>query len=322
MVLPSFLNQLTSLRRGTTRYGLAPHKPVLLLAVIDGFEKGYLWSKEVPISDELLTSFHDYWELLVETKNDANFSLPFFHLGSERSGIWHLKPYEGRVIPVTKSNSIKSFKALKETVIAAIISDEFYRALMNPVQREEIKQVLLNQYFPDKTTEIFKNPVLYSETIEKEILYDPEENYARKIIRKHEQLNQDEWEEEVVLRSHLFRKTVLKIYDHRCAISGMKIGFGNNVSMVDACHIVPFADAQGDIITNGIALSPTFHRAFDRGLVTVSGDYRILVNPRLNDYYPQVGILQFNGLELKLPADSRFYPSPENLEQHRRRFAW
>ncbi|MDO8928889.1 MAG: HNH endonuclease [Bacteroidota bacterium] len=134
-------------------------------------------------------------------------------------------------------------------------------------------------------------------------------------------MNQAEREEEMILRSHIFRKAVLEIYDGRCAISGMKLEFGKNVSMVDACHIVPFSDAQGDTISNGIALSPTLHRAFDRGLVSVSDDYRVLVHPRLTDHFPEVGIRQFNGHELHLPQDSRFYPSPEKFAQHRRRFA-
>jgi putative restriction endonuclease len=71
--MSSLLLQLTSLNRGISKYGNAPHKPILLLSVVDGFEKGYLWGNEVPISEELLTSFHDYWKLLVDTGNDANF---------------------------------------------------------------------------------------------------------------------------------------------------------------------------------------------------------------------------------------------------------
>lgn len=39
----SFLfHQNTSLNRGNTKFGKAAHKSVLLLAVIDGFEKGCL----------------------------------------------------------------------------------------------------------------------------------------------------------------------------------------------------------------------------------------------------------------------------------------
>lgn len=320
--MTSLLLQLTSLRRGPTKFGLAPHKPILLLAVVDGFEKGYLWGNKVPISEQLLTSFHDYWKLLVDTGNDANFSLPFFHLGSEKSGIWQLCSFFGQEIPVTKSNSIKSFRALRETVEYAVLSEELAQALQNPVSRNEIRQALLEAYFPSKTSVFYKSPILYSEQIKKDILYDPEENYARKVIKKFEQMNQAEREEELILRSHLFRKTVLEIYDGRCAISGMKLEFGKNATMIDACHIIPFADAQGDTISNGIALSPTLHRAFDRGIVSVSDDYRVLIHPRLTDYFPQVGLQQFKNKELHLPYDSRFYPSPEKLQQHRTRFAF
>ena len=320
--MPTLLIQLTSLRQGITKFGLAPHKPILLLAVIDGFEKGYLRGREVPISEELLTSFHDYWKLLVDTENDANFSLPFFHLGSEKSGIWQLKPLGDKEIPLTKSNSIKSYRALRETVEYAILSEELAQALQNPVSRTQVKATLLERYFPNKTFLFTKTPVLYSEEVKKDILYDPAENYARKVIRKFEQMNLAEREEELILRSHIFRKAVLEIYDGRCAISGMKLEFGKNVTMVDACHIIPFTDAQGDTITNGIALSPTLHRAFDRGLVSISNDYRVLVHPRLTDHFPEVGIRQFVSHQLHLPQDSRFYPSPEKFAQHRQRFAF
>lgn len=51
-------------------------------------------------------------------------------------------------------------------------------------------------------------------------------------------------------------------------------------------------------------------------------DYRVLVHPRLTDYFPEVGIQQFNHQELQLPSNSKFYPSPGKLQQHRQRFAF
>ncbi|MBA4409489.1 MAG: hypothetical protein C0397_08705 [Odoribacter sp.] len=57
-------------------------------------------------------------------------------------------------------------------------------------------------------------------------------------------------------------------------------------------------------------------------MVSVSDNYRILVHPRLTDHFPDVGIRQFSGYELHLPPNSRFYPSPEKLAQHRSRFAF
>ena len=319
--MDKLLLHLTSLRQGITKYGLAPHKPIMLLAIADGFEKGTLWGKEVPISEELLTIFHDYWKLLVDTQHTPNFSLPFFHLSSESSGIWKLKCWPGKTVPLTKSHSIKSFRALRETVETAILSDELAQGLQDPVQRLEIKAILLERYFPGKLNSLTKTLVLYSESVTKEILYDPSENYARKVIRQYEQMESVAWEEEMILRSHVFKKAIVEVYNGRCAISGMKLEFGATISMVDACHIVPFAQSYDDTIHNGIALSPTLHRAFDRGLVSVSDDYRVLVHPRLRDHYPQVGIQQFNGQELILPPDSRFYPSREKLGEHRKRYS-
>jgi putative restriction endonuclease len=51
-----------------------------------------------------------------------------------------------------------------------------------------------------------------------------------------------------------------------------------NVTMVDACHIVPFSISYDDTITNGLALCPNLHRAFDRGLIAISDDYRVVVS--------------------------------------------
>lgn len=318
--MKNIFQHLTSLRRGSTLFGLAPHKPVLLLAVMDGFEKGRITGKEIFITEDLLTSFYDYWNLLVDTPHTANFALPFYHLSSETSGIWQLNCLPGRSIPLTKSNSIKSFKALRETVMAAVISDEFYQALQIPEQQKELKETLINTYFPHKTFILHKRPVLYSEEVKKEIVYDPAENYARKVIRKFEEMSIPEREEEMILRSHIFKQAILEKYDQRCAVTGMKIGFQGNVSMVDACHIIPFAESFDDTITNGIALSPTFHRAFDRGLITLSDDYKVLVHPKVKDYYPQTGIQQYHQQPIQLPNDSHFYPSAQKLAEHRKRF--
>ena len=77
----------------------------------------------------MMRRYNQYWKLLVDTQHTANFSLPFFHLSSEASGIWQLKCWPGKTVTITKSNSIKSFRALRETIEAAILSDELAQAL-------------------------------------------------------------------------------------------------------------------------------------------------------------------------------------------------
>lgn len=64
-------------------------------------------------------------------------------------------------------------------------------------------------------------------------------------------------------RSSSFAKQVLNAYDNRCAVTRRKL------KLVDAAHILPVtaSDQSIDNVRNGIALSPTYHRAFDRGLI-------------------------------------------------------
>ena len=83
------------------------------------------------------------------------------------------------------------------------------------------------------------------------------------------------------------------------------------------CHIVPFSLTHNDTISNGIALCPNLHRAFDRGLITIDGGYRVKVSAGVieNAGHPY-SLKQFNGMAIHLPADRRYYPDPVNLEWH------
>ncbi len=141
------LKNILSLNQSPTKYGKAPHKPVLLLAVIESFENGEIYGNWIEITDNLLERFHDIWNLLVKTQNIPNFSLPFYHLKNEKGEFWNLKTYPGKEVPSTKSKSIKSFKALTETVAAAQLSNELYTLLIDPVERENLKFAILEKYF-------------------------------------------------------------------------------------------------------------------------------------------------------------------------------
>lgn len=86
-----------------------------------------------------------------------------------------------------------------------------------------------------------------------------------------------------VVRDRAFRRVVLRSYDERCAISGLKIINGGGRAEVDAAHIRPVQENGPDIIHNGIALSGTAHWMFDRGLISLSDDLAILVSRQVND---------------------------------------
>lgn len=75
-------------------------------------------------------------------------------------------------------------------------------------------------------------------------------------------------------RQASFRRQVLYAYGHRCAVTGVQL------RLVDAAHILPVgAPGSSDDVQNGLALSPTYHRAFDNGLIYLDDEFRMLINP-------------------------------------------
>ncbi|MHC4179813.1 MAG: HNH endonuclease, partial [Planctomycetota bacterium] len=75
-------------------------------------------------------------------------------------------------------------------------------------------------------------------------------------------------------RAANFREQVLNGYGHRCAVSRMQL------RLVDAAHILPVAaPGSADHIVNGIALSASYHRAFDNGLIYLDEQYVMRSNP-------------------------------------------
>lgn len=320
--MSKIISNILSLNQGVTKYGKAPHKPVLLLAVIESFENGEIIENWIEVSESLVQRFLDIWNQLVKTPHIPTFALPFFHLKNEKGRFWNLITYPGKEIPTTKSKSIKSYRALSETIAAAQLSEEMFIAFSDPVKREKIKAAILEKYFGKQLTQLTQKNT-YSSEVRKQILsLDPEQNYARKIKQSIEEQPKEVRDEFVVLRSSVFRKAILEIYDNQCAVSGLKVADAKNRSLVDACHITPFMESYNDSIRNGLALSPTFHRAFDRGLIAVSDDFRVMIHPSLNDFNPEAGIVKYSNQEIILPKESRYHPAIKHFRSHRQRFGF
>ena len=71
----------------------APHKPLLLLAVIDLFAEGYITSNIIELTPDLGEMFTLYWSRVMPPDRKGNLALPFFHLRSD--GFWHLVAQAG-----------------------------------------------------------------------------------------------------------------------------------------------------------------------------------------------------------------------------------
>jgi putative restriction endonuclease len=85
------------------------------------------------------------------------------------------------------------------------------------------------------------------------------------------------------------------------------------------------ADISSDHISNGIALSPTIHRAFDNGLIYLTKDYMMMLNRQkaneLADKNRSAGLNNLSSLlssRIHLPADQQQWPNPQFIVQANR----
>jgi putative restriction endonuclease len=118
------------------------------------------------------------------------------------------------------------------------------------------------------------------------------------------------------VRDRLFRRLILKAYDERCAITGLKLINGGGRAEVDAAHIQPVEKSGPDLVTNGLALSGTAHWMFDRGLISLTDDLEILVSRHANNPDAVRDFINKSGRALA-PLRPRDRPHPHFLAWHR-----
>ena len=300
----SFLIKLTKLKRGGTKYGLAPHKPILLLAVLDLIEKGEIQKNRIPITPELLGAFRDTWSLLVETANRPEIQLPLYHLQND-GGFWELIDYRNQKV----EKYISSFNTLTKRVAFGRFDPGVFQFFTKPQERTLLVKHLLDTYFPGKADHYFSQRKSYNflQEVEADILGERQLIYPPK-----------EEDEITFLRGPQFKKVVPRIYNYTCAFTGMRVDALNSVSMVDACHIVPISKSGDDTIKNGIALCPNMHRAFDRGLIGVDETYRLIVSQHfVEDESNSYSLRALKGKEILMPFGAKYQPGSEKFLWHR-----
>ena len=119
-----------------------------------------------------------------------------------------------------------------------------------------------------------------------------------------------------IVRDRNFRRIILRAYDERCAFSGLRLINGGGRAEVEAAHIRPVEENGPDRVSNGIALSGTAHWMFDRGLIGIADDMKLLVSRHVNDSDAVHALMNRTGYLMppNRPADR---PHPHFLSWHR-----
>jgi len=110
-----------------------------------------------------------------------------------------------------------------------------------------------------------------------------------------------------------FRKLVLSSYDQTCCITGLHIP-----ELLIASHIKPWKDDTQNRLNpkNGLCLNALHDKAFDRGLLTITPDYRIHISNQLKcaDEIMKAYFQKYHNKVISLPQ--RYHPDKEFLQYH------
>lgn len=156
-IIDYYIDVFQNLRRDYS-FGGAPHKPILLLALIKSFDTGVYFSNRITISPELVGYYKDYWKALVTTPHKESFALPFYHLDTRKpDSFWKLVAKPGYEFALTLSKSIKSFSALTEALDYVILDENLVLLLKDKIYRKILTEALLTKYFSQPGLFQFEN---------------------------------------------------------------------------------------------------------------------------------------------------------------------
>lgn len=112
-----------------------------------------------------------------------------------------------------------------------------------------------------------------------------------------------------------FRSAILSSYNQKCCITGLGI-----TELLVASHIIPWAKDEKNRLNphNGLCLNSIHDKAFERGFLTVTPEYKIKLSKYFDDFKKD-GVVKdlffkYNNQSIILP--DKFLPSKEFLDYH------
>lgn len=299
-----------------------PHKPFLLLIIIEMLDCGELSENHIPF--EAIEKKKPFFAALIAVFNSLNgtnwrpsIHNPFFHL--KTNGFWHLDPIE---LQARHAGNTPSASQLRNMRAAAKVDANLFLLLAIPDYRAILRQTLISSYFSEMRDAVERVIAEYRDISYAHIAAGIEA-YSQQLIQdtQHPFLIQRDVasiQTEAPVRSAGFRQAVMQIYDYTCAVCALNIRASSGESVTDAAHIIPFSVSYNDDIRNGMSLCRLHHWAFDAGLISVSETYQVIVSPAMTEHGPTASMLaRLRDRQIWLPRGEECRPAPEALAWHR-----
>lgn len=128
-----WLSKLAHLRVDRSR-GIAPHKLLLVLVVLELIESQELLTPTLQLSPALAFRFTEYWGIVAHRRTQRpDVKLPLFHLTSD--GLWQ---------PYTAAGTVSTDP---KTTTQVELADDFYTQAQSAEFRTAARLILLKTYF-------------------------------------------------------------------------------------------------------------------------------------------------------------------------------
>jgi putative restriction endonuclease len=124
--------------------GTAPHKPVLLLSILDEINRGHISENQIVLTVELVASFRENWDVFSAGRKGQRVWIPFYYLTGEK--FWKLVKNGLELVPkqVGEPNSVND---MQKRVDYAVFAPDLWELLQDKTSRIVLRQHLLQVYF-------------------------------------------------------------------------------------------------------------------------------------------------------------------------------
>ena len=227
--------------------------------------------------------------------------IPFNRVSSNRPDIIRIAKIIGRT-----PNSVK----MKIGNFGSFDPELKKRGIVGLGNTSKLDEVVWKEFNNDWNNLAFESELLIS-------------RFTNQPIEKVAEINVDDIplgrEREAIIKQRVnqsfFRSTILSSYNIKCCMTGLTIS-----DFLVSSHIIPWAKDEKNRLNphNGLCLNSIHDKAFDRGFITVTADYKIKVSKYFDDYKKDNAVsdffVKYENQSIILP--DKFLPSKDFLEYH------